>query len=905
MWKLFAKQVLAAAIVLACGCPAWANFDVKVDLENVSSEAKSNWPVVLTVMQIFGRDLPEGSINTKGFHVFDPAGKEVEWYLEELPPYLHPGGYELVFVVPAMDKDAKATYRITNTADAGKAAKIDVVASPHNLVKNGGFEQGDGKSVTGFASQAAQDKQTKHSGEAAMLFAGKSGMKAAYSATIGLHKDSWYYAAVWSKTENIARHGTAAGDGGHFVITGVTPNPDYKPGKNSKFLEALESQNGAGISIAPTCYTRDWNKLRLCTRYMLFRDDWGIERNTAKATDVGMSLDIALDQKKQFWMENNGSGKWWLDDMVIMEQPKVAVRHDLNLEPFMKDGCFIYTRPTNTTIGDASAEATKDSRKTWGYCPLPYPHEAANQIDRFALKGQRANYLVGVYHTRAMDKVSMKVDGLAGPDGATLAPESVEVSFGVLGETPHYYLFPQAEPVHFAGPKGNRYFLATFLVPKNAKPGKYAGKLNITEGDKILKSVPISLAVQDIEQPVIKDRWIGSIFQAGNIIFTEETCTVFGREGFSCITVFGGFLKYKPGADGLQHVDAQDLAAKMGWLVKNGFAAVSLYSELQLDDKPRGPGHLAGMAYREAAADKSGAALNAAVADAAAAHKKARDELAADKTNADKAKAVKDAADKEAAARAAAENLFKNAYGRMIKELDAECKKHPEWPIIIHMNWDEPNGPNPKMAYSNEILPDVETTADLSFGVIPTCAKYFTIPCIDDPADCSGPDLYGWIKKQGKKVGIAASSRKDEFARYQIGLMVYGADISYLHSWHVHGLMSMEVVPPGSKTKKCLRSISLVGSGEGMDDLKAVTLLHNAIAKAKSGSDAALKAKAEAAQKFLDDTFKVFNGDHLQASGNPPYFYMPGQWGYDRYYDDFQKKTVKFAAELMGVKWVD
>ena len=892
MWAVAAAVVTVAGIAPA----AWGDFDVKVDLENLSGEAKANWPVVMTVYQVLGRDLPAGAVNPKGFHVYDEAGKELEWAMEELPPFLHPGGDELIFVVPKMDKGQKLTYRITNTAQSGKGVKLELAATPHNLIKNGTFEEGDGKAAPGFTGGAI-DSQTKRSGKNALLLAGKGGMKVPYAEKIPLHVGSYYYAGVWSKTVNVARYGTAAGRGGYFTMTG------------------LGTVNNAGVSIAPTCYTRDWNKLRLFARYTLGRTDWGVERSTAQATEDAMTLEIGLDQKKQFHMENDGAGQWWLDDLVVLEQPKVAVRFDLLLEPLMKDGYFVFTRPTSTPTGEEQS-TEKDAKKVQEWVAMPFPHEAATKIDRFGLKGQRVPYLLMLYQTRPMQQVQLKLDPLLTAGGDKLVIEAIDFSYGnVPGDKPHDYLMPMDQPVDFKD-KGLRHLLATVRIPRDAKAGKYSGKLVLSEGGKAIQEVPVTLAVQDAEQAVIKDRYIGSIFQSPNPVFTEETITQFGRSGFSCVTIFGGFLKYKEGPDKLQHVELDDLALKMGWLRQNGFAAVSLYSELQLDDKPRGPGRMAGMAYREGAAN-SPPELKKAYEDAKAARQKAQEELNAAKEaakaegagQADQAAVVaKDAALKvaaaaEAKAADAMQEPVKKAYFRLIKELDDAVGAHADWPRIIHMNWDEPGGGVPKMGWTNECLPHVLTTLDAGFGALPSCLKYYNMPAIDDPADHSGPDTYAWLKRNGKKIGFAASGRRDEFARYQVGVLVAGADLSYVHSWHVKGLMA--TFADDKKQKHTYRYLSVVGAGEGMDDLKAYTLLTQAIAKARAGSDAALKAKADEADAFLKKTFDVWNGDHAQASGNPPYFGLACYWGYERFYDDLQKQMARYAVELLGAKWVE
>ena len=885
------RGAVAVAMVLCACWPAVAGaaFDVKVDLENVSGEDKADWPVILTVCQVLGRNLPADGVNPKGFHVYDETGKEIPCAIETQYPDLHPGGYELIFVIPKMARGAKATYRVTNTrADSASMKAIDVVGNPSNLIADGGFEGAPADVAKRWRGACKVVTDAKRSGKAALSIAGVRGVRIAYTEKIPLHKGSWYYAGVWSKTHNVARYGVAAGSGGYFRMTG------------------LAKQNTREPAIAPTCYTRDWNKLRLFGRYQLHRSDWGVNGNTVQATGDAMSLQIGLDQKKQFTM-TDARGQWWLDDLVIMEQPKVTVRFDRLLAPLMKDGYFLFTRPTSAPIGDPQPPASaKNPRQGWA--TKPFPHEAVERIDRIALTGQRALYLVGLYHTRAMSQVKMTVVGgaLTGAGGVKIPVETVEFSHGILGKTPHYYLIDQTAPVDFPGPAGQRYFLATFLVPRDAKPGKYAGGLVVSEADKTLKTIPITLAVQDLAQPIIKDRWVGSIFQASPMVFTPETIRVYGRGGFTCVTIFGGFLRYVKSDDGLMHVDLKDLAEKMALLKENGIAAVSLYSELQLDDKPRGPGRMARYMYREAGADKECQAPLAALRAAQAEKRKARDAYNKDRADAAAKKAYEAARQAEAVAARKANAVYlpaqKAAYARMIKEMDDACRKHPDWPIIIHMNWDEPGGPNPKMGWTNEILPHVETTADLGFGVIARCSKYYTMPCIDDPADFSGPELYAWIKAQGKKVGIAASARKDEFARYQLGVLVASADIRYVHSWHIAGLMAFKKV---DGKRKCLRSLGLVAAGEGMDDLKAVTLLRQAIANANAGTDRAAKAKAAKAQKFLDATFKVWNGDHLQASGNPPFFGLACYWGYDGFYDDFQRQVLRHAADVAGVKWID
>jgi len=199
------RGAVAVAIVL-CACwpaAAGAAFDVKVDIENVSGEDKTNWPVILTVCQVLGRNLPADGVNPKGCHVYDDSGKEVPCAIETQYPDLHPGGYELIFVIPKMAKGAKVTYRVTNTrADSASTKAIDVVGNPNNLIADGGFEGAAADIAKRWKGACKVVTDVKRSGEAALSISAARGLRIAYVPEIPLHKGSWYYAGVWSKTRN-------------------------------------------------------------------------------------------------------------------------------------------------------------------------------------------------------------------------------------------------------------------------------------------------------------------------------------------------------------------------------------------------------------------------------------------------------------------------------------------------------------------------------------------------------------------------------------------------------------------------------------------------------------------------------------------------------------------------------
>ncbi|GAF85491.1 unnamed protein product, partial [marine sediment metagenome] len=143
-----------------------ADYDVRLDLKNVSGQVKADWPVILRVYTVLGRNLPAGSVDPEGFHVYDPAGKEVPHATEKLPPYDQPGNDELVFVIPRIKPGEVLSYRITNTGKKStKRTTIDVVGSTHNLIGNGRFDPvKDGW----MFPLAARDEKVGHSGRSSL-----------------------------------------------------------------------------------------------------------------------------------------------------------------------------------------------------------------------------------------------------------------------------------------------------------------------------------------------------------------------------------------------------------------------------------------------------------------------------------------------------------------------------------------------------------------------------------------------------------------------------------------------------------------------------------------------------------------------------------------------------------------
>jgi len=851
---MMTSRIRWAAVVVCLGCSAaaWADYDVRVDLRNLSGEAKTDWPVILRVYTVLGRNLPAGSVNPNGFHVYDPAGKEVPHAIEKIPPYDQPGNDELVFVIPKIKSDEVLSYRVTNTrAKSARRAKIDVVNSPHNLIANGGFEKGDGARPAGFSAPAALDGKVCHSGRSSlMLSADGQAVSTKYAKPVTLHKDSWYYFGAWSKTDNVSRFGYQAGPAAHFKIPGFAPTDPKKLGT---------TRHG---SVVSQCSTRDWLKTTFEYRG---HTDWGMDIFAAKAMRAGeTTVEFVLDQRKHYYMQpGKTKGTWWLDDAVFMEQPEVNVRFDLALEPLMTDGVFVFTRPASMFMGRLKDENNHNDPQEW--CAFPYAHEKLEKLDKFALKGQRVTYCIGVYHTRPIRKATIRLlrGVLGGPRGALIGAQLVEYCPGYTGpDRNRYMLIGKApglpETVKPKGERGVRYFFLTCGVHKNSMPGKYTGEVELRVVKK--HTIPLTLRVQDMVQPVIKDVFVGIIFQAGSPRFDDEAMQVYSRSGFTSVTRFGGFLNYKQDEAGKSQVDVDKLDKTMMWLKKYGMSGVCLFSDF--DVGPRWNGGY--MLRRVRPAESNKPALSW------------RQRL----------------------------KLAESAYKEQIKRIEAARKKHPEWPELIYMNFDEPdlhggvNGkPDPAMAWVNEVAPRALTTLDVQFDPLEVCAKWYTMPAFDNPADWAGPELYRWVKTCCKGFGYCGQPASAEWSRYQGGMLMITSGAQYMHSWHLQNANSQ--VAYGGKKKRLRRAISMIAWGEAMNDLKCHRLL--TLAMAEGGNPAA----RQKAQTYLRRVFAVFNGDHKQRWPIEPYLGLAANWGYDRFYDDWQEQMARHAAALKGIKWLE
>jgi hypothetical protein len=840
------QALCLAAIILSSGA-ARADMAVKVDLENVSSQAKTDWPIILTIRRIFGNNLPAGRFDRGGFHVYDEKGREIPHAIEKIPPYDQVGNDELIFLVPSMEAGQKLSCRITHDDKPGKQAAIDVVASPHNLIRNGGFEVGE-KTPDGFEGRAALDSHTHRSGRRSLLLKDTRRVTVKAAEPIALHKGSPYYFGAWGKTDNVSRHGLWMSNGGTFELSGFSNGyvGDLMPASDVKktpeqLKKDIEKRRQA--RVYPQCATRDWAKVTWRT---LGYTDWGVEDLCATALEDSTSLSITLDQQKQFWMpDDKTEGRWWVDDIVLLEQPKVTVRFDEQLAGRMKDGIFLFTRPTSTPLGNYLSRWTR-------YCAMPFAHEAVERIDRDAVRSQRVPFVLGVYHTKPLGTIEVRVKGgaLQSSNGGKIALAEIEHLPGYLGEKPEMLMRTVTGPLEAKDAPRLPYFVASFVVPKDAKPDRYAGSLDVLVGGKPYRSIPISLAVQDLDQPVIRDAFLGFIWQGQRIIpFSDEALAQYSKAGFTSLTPFFTFLRLSK-TDPPQ-VDFEDLDQKMKRLVRYGITAgVCLFTDIDLGSR-----HGGGGIWKRTQSEEG--------------------------------------------------------WKRVIKSIEDEASKHPDWPRIIYMTWDEPNrgekwvpgkhgGPDPRMGWLLEACPSALTNADCHFRVFGDILKYYNMPTFDDPPDFCGPEIYAHLKSLGKDFGFAGAKEPGECPRYEIGMMMIASGARYFHQWHLQFPSRLMDVVDG----QVLRSYEMVQVGEGIDDFKMHRLLRDRISQAKAGKDEKRMAIAKEAEQYLAQVHTAWNADHINEACYP-YLGYAYQWGYDRFYDDWHRQMMKYAVVLKGSRWVE
>ena len=202
--------VAALAFVLAPGTTARAEqtpYDVDVVLENDLGRDVADLPVFLQVFRVFGRGVDYAKFNPQGFHVYDQAGRELEFQYRVVPPAFSIANDELVVALAKLPKDARVRLRVTNDKSKSAGQKPFTVermlANPNQMLPDGGFEQGAGLWKGG---RIVGD--VVHSGsKALMLEVPGAGGEASMQCTKAFNfvKGRNYHFSFWGRCRNVTR----------------------------------------------------------------------------------------------------------------------------------------------------------------------------------------------------------------------------------------------------------------------------------------------------------------------------------------------------------------------------------------------------------------------------------------------------------------------------------------------------------------------------------------------------------------------------------------------------------------------------------------------------------------------------------------------------------------------------
>jgi hypothetical protein len=442
--------------------------------------------------------------------------------------------------------------------------------------------------------------------------------------------------------------------------------------------------------------------------------------------------------------------------------------------------------------------------------------------------------------------------------GHRIALTEIEWLPGFLPPRRFHLLRPHTQPEDLKDARGMPYYLLSFDIPRSARPGTYEGEVELIAAGKRLRSIPVSLRVQDLEMPEMRDISIGAILQTDPL--NDSTMRQYVKTGFNGVNVGRNIFKFVDGPDGKKHVDLKAFGTVMQQLADWGIRSrVTLWSDADL-----GP-------------QWSGGSLIKAV------------------------------------------NYNKEDFLAEVKRVEYYAQSHPEWPRLIWMTWDEPqpNGrfehlprgvprrphgaPTPKMGWPLEAVPNAWNTIDAGFWVWDRILPYYSLPNLDEPADFVGPEVYAYTRKQGKQFGFAgAKNDLDERVRYQVGMMLIASGAINFQYWHltVHGKLM------GRVDGQLLRSISMAAMGEGIDDIRIHSLLRESMKQARQSGAASRIAAAGDAEQYLQTLHSVWNADHRRDESYP-YLGLAADWGYDQFYRDWQDRMARYAAQCRGVQWIE
>lgn len=519
----------------------------EVTLRNLTGAAQTDWPVFLTVWEVFGPNMDPDRLDPEGFHVFDAAGTEAPHMLRPMPPDFSLGNDEIVFVVPAIAAGESRTYRVTNTSVPGDTTTIDLIDNPHNMMPNAGLEDFAGGLPAGYTVTAAsgaslgQDTSVKHSGDSSLqityLLGGSMTLKS--SSTIPITGGGDYHFSAWVKTDNLAYTGYGF----------------WNSGGSMRF----ENPAFTGADEVLLRDSRQW----YCYRFDSGGEDaWGVPEMTSRgAATRNVRFVLSAIQKNEPILLPPGTGTIWLDEVLLYRQPEITVNRQETLEQASENGALIFARPVNMPLTRAGAQ------------------EATDALNAFAMRGERRQVRFGVQAVGALSNVAVSVSDLTGPGG------TIGAAYLDLERLANYVT--DYSVVGYLSAGSTAEYLLGIDVQTSVTPGTYTGTVTISSSTGTLKELPLTLEVLPMEVPAMEGIWIGGIYNIGYPLDRDDDFYVeYGKCRFNYMMLFDYFSTHMIG-DEIDLAGAAAQVAKMTALahVTNG---IGLYREPNInEDQPR------------------------------------------------------------------------------------------------------------------------------------------------------------------------------------------------------------------------------------------------------------------------------------------------------------------------------
>lgn len=551
-------------LILGCGTSALsADLEADITLDNRTGSDNSNWPIILTVYKLFGPDLNAKAIDSQCFHVFDAGGHELPHMVRPIPPQVSPGNDQIVFLVPKMRAGESLKFRVTHTKAKGLTQPIDLTANPNNLLPNGGFETIAKGSPAGYEVtpgrnvEVTADTAVVHSGRQSLQLTIPVGstVRLETEQPIRLRKDGHYHFSFWARTENVAYTGWGFWNNGGTVAF----QPAAFRGRDSIALRGTRDWY---------CYTFDPGG----------RDDWGVPdmTSTAQAETVKKdgkdvpadlwqkgartTLAIKVHQANQPFLKDDKTGRVWLDEVLLFEQPVINVDRSGPLARIAKDGAVVFTRPVNMPRMGAFA------------------HEAAERVEAFAMPGERREVRIGIQAMKNLQDVRLDVAPLLGPGSKGKA---LEVEVESLGDFVEPY-----KPIAGLATGKTAEFLLGVDVPAGTPAGVYTTIIALNAAKQPLDQVALRFQVLPFAAPDMQPYLVGGIFNPGmGLQRNKALYKCYAKTGFNYILLFDYLFRWQN--ELLDFAGAQrqvDEITKVAH-VKD---AIGLYRECNMsEDQPR------------------------------------------------------------------------------------------------------------------------------------------------------------------------------------------------------------------------------------------------------------------------------------------------------------------------------